>query len=39
MNVLLDAHLPRRLVSIFRTAGHDAIHSATAVRIRQQQDA
>ncbi|NJP07588.1 MAG: DUF5615 family PIN-like protein [Chloroflexaceae bacterium] len=26
MNVLLDAHLPRRLVAIFRPAGHDAIH-------------
>jgi predicted nuclease of predicted toxin-antitoxin system len=27
MNVLLDAHLPRRLVAVFRTAGHDAIHT------------
>jgi Ethanolamine utilization protein EutJ (predicted chaperonin) len=27
MNVLLDAHLPRRLVSVFHAAGHDAIHT------------
>jgi predicted nuclease of predicted toxin-antitoxin system len=27
MNVLLDAHLPRRLVATFRAAGHDAIHT------------
>lgn len=27
MNVLLDAHLPRRLVAVFRAAGHDAIHT------------
>jgi predicted nuclease of predicted toxin-antitoxin system len=27
MNVLLDAHLPRRLVVLFRAAGHDAIHT------------
>ena len=24
---MLDAHLPRRLVTVFRAAGHDAIHT------------